>query len=437
MIIPKCHYSLRARIGKIVLVFSILLVSFYTTMLAMLYEWGLADATHGIVWQEAHLFQEAYKKDKKTPLPNSQSLKGYIGEKNLPQEIITLFPRHKWKKVGPREEGFLYRFEKTPGQESHHHLLISHLHNTPERFFVYYNITVSDEVAEKVWHKFKLLAIAGGVLVIAMLLVFKTTIARSLRPISSLSQWVDKLDHSSPPKELPSDIKADEIGQMAESLYSALQRIHQYNERERQFLRNASHELRTPIAIIRNALDVLEHKRKVGNDKIDGLVQRIRRAGDTMKSVTEAILWLAIENYSAPSKQETDLKALITEIVEENKNLNEGRKIEISLELDSLQVCNIERALAYIVLDNLIRNAFQHVCDGEIRIVASGKNKIQIINTSHSYSYDSSREQDAAEALVTGSFGLGLTLVKKIADKQGWQFDFELNDHQASASFGI
>ncbi|SMF04839.1 Signal transduction histidine kinase [Alteromonadaceae bacterium Bs31] len=437
MITPKCHYSLRARIGKIVLVFSILLVSFYTTMLAMLYEWGLADATHGIVWQEAHLFQEAYKKDKNTPLPNTQTLKGYIGEKNLPENIVSIFPRHKLKKFGPQEEGLLYRFEKKTGLESHHHLLVANLYSTPERFFIYYNITVSDEVADKVWHKFKLLAIAGGVLVIMMLLVFKTTIARSLKPISSLSQWIDNLDQSSPPGRLPSNLKSDEIGQMAESLYNALQRIHQYNERERQFLRNASHELRTPIAIIRNALDVLEHKRKVGNDNIDNLVQRIRRAGDTMKSVTEAILWLAIENYSAPNKQSTDLKALVTEIIDENKNLNDGRQIKISLDIDLLENCEIEKALAYIVLDNLIRNAFQHCCDGEIKIVAQSASQIQIINTSHSYSYDSPKAQDAAEALVTGSFGLGLTLVKKIADKQGWVFDFELDEHQASARFGV
>jgi len=425
--------SLRAHIGKIVLIFSILLVSFYTTMLAMLYEWGLADATHGIVWQEAHLFKEAYARDKDTPLPNTRSLKGYIGEQNLPTAITQLFPPHKWEKWPAHEERLLYRFEKKPGTESHHHLLISHLPNSSQRFFIYYNITTSDEVAAKVWRKFKLLAIVGGILVIAMLLVFKTTIARSLRPISSLSKWIDELDQSSPPKDLPSDIKPDEIGRMAESLYNALLRIHQYNERERQFLRNASHELRTPIAIIRNAMDVLEHKRKLGNDNIDCLLQRIRRAGDTMKSVTEAILWLAVENYSAPSKQDTDLKALIEDIVEENRNLIDGKQIDISLNLALLQPQQMETALAYIVLDNLVRNAFQHCSDGVLKITATSAKNIQISNSNHSYSYDSPKQQDAAEALVTGSFGLGLTLVKKITDKQGWRFVFHIDEHSATA----
>lgn len=433
MTIAKCQYSLRAKIGKIVLIFSILLVSFYTTMLAMLYEWGLTDATHGIVWQEAALYKQAYARDPSSPLPNTQTIKGFIGEENLPEHILQWYPQKKWHRWQPENEGLLYRFEKRPDIESHHHLLITTLPNTDDRLFIYYNITVSDEIAAKVWSKFKLLAIIGGVLVIAMLLVFKTTIARSLTPITSLSRWIEELDQKNPPKMLPPDIQADEIGQMARSLYSALQRIHQHNERERQFLRNASHELRTPIAIIRNAMDVLEHKRKIGNDDIDRVIQRIRRAGDTMKSVTEAILWLAVENYSAPSKQLTDLAGLVREIAEENKNLYDGNQVEVVLNLDELQEIEVEKSLVYIMLDNLIRNAFQHSCNSTITIDAVSKGAIQITNTNHCYSHDSSEQQDAARALTTGSFGLGLTLVQKIADKQGWSFTFDIESEKAIA----
>ena len=432
---PSC--SLRARIGKIVLIFSILLVSFYTTMLAMLYEWGLADATHGIVWQEAHLFKQAFAKDPNTPLPNTQSLSGYIGENSVPDEILQWYPHRKWRHWSADEEGLLYRFHKNNGTESHFHLLITPLRDANKRLFIFYNITVTDAVAAKVWRKFKLLAVVGGILVIAMLLVFKTTIARSLTHITSLSRWIDDLDQSHPPKQLPADIQTDEIGQMAESLYNALQRIHHYNERERQFLRNASHELRTPIAIIRNAMDVLEHKRKVGHNDIDRLLQRIRRAGDTMKSVTEAILWLAVENYSAPGKQQTNLRALMDEIIAENESLNDGKSVEVNTQLETLDTLEIESSLAHIVLDNLVRNAFQHSSSGRIDIVATGPNSLRITNSNPCYCSESPNHKDAAEALATGSFGLGLTLVKKITDRQNWQFTFHVDEQQAIAEISF
>jgi len=432
--IVKCQYSLRARIGKIVLIFSILLASFYTTMLAMLYDWGLADATHGLVLQEAELFKQSFVKNPNTPLPNTRSIKGFIGEANLPTEIIDIFPRQKWNERPKDSEKLFYRFEKLPGMEAHHHLLITSLPNTHDQLFIYYKIATSDEIASKVWRKFKLLAIIGGILVITMLLVFKTTIARSLTPLTSLSKWIDALDQKNPPDELPKDIRPDEIGQMAKSLHIALQRIHEYNERERQFLRNASHELRTPIAIIRNALDVLEHKRKIGNDDIDRIIQRIRRAGDTMKSVTEAILWLAIENYSAPTKKPVNLTQLTTNIVEENKNLYDSKQVTVVLENDRLEKdLHIEAALAYIVLDNLIRNAFQHSSNAEITLTALSPTRISITNTNHSYSYDSTTQKDAVQALATGNFGLGLTLVQKITEKQGWEFSFTLDKQLARA----
>lgn len=436
MITPKCQTSLRARIGKIVLIFSILLVSFYTTMLAMLYEWGLADATHGIVWQEAHLFQQAYAKDPNAPLPHTRSIRGFIGEENLPEEVTRWFPPSKWKNWSSKEEGLLYRFQKNEGAESHYHLLISPLPNTDKRFFVYYNITVADEIAAKVWHKFKILAFVGGILVVAMLVVFRATIARSLRPISSLSRWIENLDQKNPPHDLPRDIQADEIGQMAGSLYSALQRIHQYNERERKFLRNASHELRTPIAIIRNAMDVLEHKRKLGNDNIDCLLQRIRRAGDTMKSVTEAILWLAVEDYAPPTSENTDLRRLVEEIVAANENLNAGKQVTVSTELNQLEPRHIQSSLAHIVLDNLIRNAFQHCTDGEIQIRALNASTLEVINPHHAYSA-TDKNQDIAEAIATGSFGLGLALVKTITERQGWLFEFHLGQEEAVARVSV
>lgn len=432
MITPKCHTSLRARIGKIVLIFSILLVSFYTTMLAMLYQWGLADATHGVVWQEAHLFKQAYAKDPNAPLPNTRSLKGFIGEENLPASVLQWFPPHKWENWGPDEEGMLYRFQKNEGSESHYHLLISRLPNTGKRFFIFYNITVADEIAAKVWHKFKILAFVGGILVVTMLVVFRATIGRSLKPITSLSRWIENLDQKHPPNDLPNDIQADEIGQMAGSLYNALLRIHQYNERERKFLRNASHELRTPIAIIRNAMDVLEHKRKIGNDDIDCLLQRIRRAGDTMKSVTEAILWLAVEDYAVPSSENTDIRRLINEIIDANKNLNNGKSVAVNTQLDAIESRDLQSALAHIVLDNLIRNAFQHCTDGEICIKAIGPSTLEIINPHHAYS-EADKHQNIAEAIATGSFGLGLALVKTITERQGWKFEFNMGQEQATA----
>ena len=118
--------SLRTRIGKIIAMFSILLVFYYTSNLALLYNWGLGEATHGIVLQEAALFLKDYAKDKNTPLPVTRSLRGYIGSDSLPDEIKEQFPPEQWERWPRATDGILYRFVKNPGSETHHHLLMPH-----------------------------------------------------------------------------------------------------------------------------------------------------------------------------------------------------------------------------------------------------------------------------------------------------------------------
>ena len=433
----NCTLSLRVRVGKIVAIFSILLVSFYTTMLAMLYELGLSDASHGVVWYEADQYKKAYAKDKNAQLPETGAFKGFIGEDNIPSYILKRFPKDQWKTNDIFQDEFMYRYEKTSDKEYHYHLLMTSLPDTKKKLFLYYEIGIEHHIAAQIWHKFKVLAIIGGLLVVLMLFLFRKIINRALAPIGSLSDWITKLDDSHLPRDLPPDIKEDEIGLLAERLYEALTRIHHHNEREREFLRNASHELRTPIAIIRNAMDVIEHKRNKGDNEIDSLLQRIRRASDTMKSVTEAILWLVIEGYSAPAKGEVKLKDMLEEVVEKNRSLLNGKSVDIGFAVDRLGSVHSESALLHIALDNLVRNAFQHCSGGEIAIEALSDNQVTISNSHSSYCYGKHPEQSIDKTIESGGFGLGLALVKKIAGRQGWQFDFEITEERAVATLKI
>lgn len=428
--------SLKIRVGKIIAAFSILLVFYYTVNFAVLYAWGLGEATRGVVSQEADLFLDAYKKDKDAALPQTRSLHGYIGAENVPDEVKKQFPPEQWDTWPRARDGMLYRFVKNPTTESHHHLLIRDVPDSDKKLFLYYDVTVSDEKAREVWNKFRRLAIIGGIVTIALLMLFRHIVLKAISPLGSLSEWISKIDEDHPPQNLPADIVNDEIGQLATRLYNALHRIYEHNEREKHFLRNASHELRTPIAIIRNTLDVLEYKRSIGDNNIDPLIRRIRHAGDTMKSITEAILWLAVENYSPPVREPTNIRAIIKDLVEDNRHLIQEKNIRVSCELDKLKTIKVERILLHIALDNLIRNAFQHCTQGEIYISAKSDRSIEIVNRMPAYG-NSNKEQSVPDGMQWGHFGLGLALVNRITEKQGWAFSFELEKDVAISNLSF
>jgi len=181
-------------------------------------------------------------------------------------------------------------------------------------------------------------------------------------------------------------------------------------------------------------MDVIEHKRASGNNEIDALLQRIRRAGDTMKSVTEAILWLALDGYSRPSESSTNLETLIRDITEENRKLSIGKNVHIEFDLTPLKNINIECALVQIALDNIIRNAFQHCSDGEIHITAETPYRVVVKNNNSCY-YDCTSEKTSVDqAIKSGGFGLGLALVNKIAERQHWDFSFKIEEESAIAT---
>ncbi len=430
-----CKTSLRHKVGKIIAIFSTIIIIFYTGVMAFLLEWGLANGAGSIIWQESRLFLKEYKENPDAPLAKGRSVNGYIGAESLPPHLQNIFSE-KIKFLNPdtmRDRWYLLTDNST--ELVHHNILISKIPEEDRHLFVHYQLIIPKNVEFHIWDTMYYTAIIGGVLVIFMLLIFRKVLQRSLNPLQSLSKWIDRIEENNALEELPKDIPENEIGQVASSLFYALERINISNEREKQFLRNASHELRTPIAIIRNTMDVIEHKKKTGDDKIDHLLERVRRASDTMKAVTEAILWLAIENYSPPSQSNTNLKKLIEDLVEENKALLQDRSVNLNMDIDGLDSLEVEHSLIYIVYDNLIRNAFQHASHGEISITSSGKHSLEIANNRQDL--EEIDDQRAMKKLSTGNFGLGLALVNKISEKMGWSFSFNIENSIARAKIQI
>lgn len=202
---------------------------------------------------------------------------------------------------------------------------------------------------------------------------------------------------------------ADEIGAIAGVFDEHLTRIRAVTERERRFTRDASHELRTPLAVITAALDCLPldslslaQQRSVG---------RIRRACARMQRLIDAFLLLA-RNEDA-----SDCTATPAEIVHQ-LDLPEMAAVEIDPVLAEVQVAWAD--LVVVILDNLVRNAQSHGAGGlTIRWTSGG---IRVTNT-----IDPDRPVPP-DVLASGSrgqasdgFGLGLGIVRHLAERIAWQ----------------
>lgn len=223
-----------------------------------------------------------------------------------------------------------------------------------------------------------------------------------------MSQWTRSLTASNAAGAEPR-FGYGEFDEVGRELKEAAERMSSALERESEFVRNASHELRTPITIILSNLDL--ERARTGTESEP--LRRIRRATHRMQKLIDALLWLSREESSKHAAEQVDLPGLTEELVDEHAYLLSGQEVIIDSELASSTVTLPPQPLR-IALANLIRNAFQHSVAGAIRITL----KAHGVTIENAITRDA---QDSAAAAGTGD-GLGLTLVQKVSERMGWTF---------------
>lgn len=116
-------------------------------------------------------------------------------------------------------------------------------------------------------------------------------VGRSLRPIEAMRSRVEEISHTTLDERLPVPASGDEVERLATTLNAMLDRLEQAARRQREFVSDASHELRSPIAAMRTALEVaLTHPD--GTDSSQ-LARRLLEQNFRLEALVEDLLQLA------------------------------------------------------------------------------------------------------------------------------------------------
>lgn len=195
------------------------------------------------------------------------------------------------------------------------------------------------------------------------------------------------------------------------------------------FSENASHEIQTPIAIIRSKLDLLIQDEQLTEEHSQILLGAYK-AIEKLTRLNQSLLLMArIENRQYEEVQTIDLSAMLQEKLNEFNELWESHLVNVQT---SLKKCRIKMNpyLADILLNNLLSNATKHnFAGGKIRIELD-ENKLLILNTSYDPMLDKSKLFERFYKPSTGNDhnGLGLSIIKQICDVSGFKIDYEFAD---------
>ncbi|MDZ7840242.1 MAG: HAMP domain-containing sensor histidine kinase [Gammaproteobacteria bacterium] len=255
---------------------------------------------------------------------------------------------------------------------------------------------------------------------------------RAVSPVIALARTVQTLDPEHPDKEAfqAPEFTQDadhEVATLAEALARFAERISAFVERERNFTRDASHELRSPLTVIRIAADMLLSEQELSSPARTSVL-RIQRSAKDMEELVEAFLLLARESEQALSRDPVQVNALLRDEMGRAVELLGNERIQVNLtEHAQLSVVASERVLS-VIFGNLIRNALSYTDEGQVeitvdedrvRIADSGigmpEQEIQQVFKPFYRSGDSRR----------GGHGVGLTIVKNLSSRFGWTVDID------------
>ena len=203
----------------------------------------------------------------------------------------------------------------------------------------------------------------------------------------------------------------------------------------KEFNENISHEIQTPLAVIRNKVVLLLESKNLDEkerERMQAVYEEINKLSKIGKSLT---LISRIENQEFKRLDSVDLAVSIENILSNMEEIIDFKHIDISRDLNPTTL-NCDHILADILFTNLIKNAVQHNKDGGSIKIQLNSEKFEITNSGENTELTTenlfSRFQKGSS--TKESLGLGLAISQKICDIYGFRLVYDRKDEMHTFS---
>ena len=275
-----------------------------------------------------------------------------------------------------------------------------------------------------------LAAITREMLLLSPIALLAATIAgmfltrRMLSPVDAISRKAETIQADNLSDRLPVN-GTDEFGKLSQTINNMLSRLETQFEQQRRFVGDASHELRSPLTVIKGAAE-LGAIDELATDRSRDYFRRINQAADRTTRLVENLLFLARSDNGVlvANRHETDIAELIQGAVDEvGASFTTHPAVDYHFEVQTL---HIDGELMHRALCNLISNAYRHTPESGVVSISVSQTAICVqdngcgIPESHlPHVQERFYRVDASRSRKAGGTGLGLSIVQSIAASHG------------------
>ncbi|MBM7834822.1 sensor histidine kinase [Clostridium sardiniense] len=287
----------------------------------------------------------------------------------------------------------------------------------------------------KVYKLNKSILISIGIILMLMTIILMAfvylIIKKTTKPLESLTSSMRRFGRGEEVK--PLEVKYnDEVGVLTEEFNEMKENISSLQDASKTFFNNATHELKTPLTVIRGYTQLL-HEEEFEDKDIVKMLNNIEDETVRMNNLIQKNLTLSkSEMILNKEKEEINLKNEIEDILKIFDVIIRENEYKINLNLENINIFGIKEDIRTLI-SNLIDNAIKYSEGNEININLTD-NKELIISNKYK-NIESNIKNRLLDPFIKGNTkqhvngtGLGLYLCKKISEKNNFKLTYKINE---------
>jgi len=246
----------------------------------------------------------------------------------------------------------------------------------------------------------------------------------ALRPVNKSIKKISQFEPLAKVERLDGVKSNDEIGKLISTFNSLLEKVHISSISQKQFISNASHELKTPLTSLKLQIEKLKKEGSVEKKNLAGIEEDIFE----IQSILEALLTLETSSKGDGSNEEVNLNSLIKTAVEDTD-------IDFKNNLQIKVIAN--QKILKLMLNNLIGNAEKfkskkitistELIGGSPSVIVEDDG-VGINPENYDLIFTPFWQEDESRTRNSGGKGLGLSIVKNIVTKYGWTISVDRSE---------
>lgn len=251
------------------------------------------------------------------------------------------------------------------------------------------------------------------------------------RPLHRLLDWLHCIQ---PGKEVPpldNPTKIREFRQLSDAALDMGNRSYKAYEEQKQFIENASHELQTPLAIVKGKVELLAESEGMTEQQMEQLDEIYATLGRAVKLNKSLLLLSRIENGQYTEMEDVSVDEILDELLPDLMDIYEHKQVRLIRKREEQPfIIRCNHSLAQILISNLVKNSLLHNREGGELQVLTTPTSLVIKNTGD-VPLDGEKLFRRFYHGMDGkkdSTGLGLAIARSIALSSSLKLTYEWQD---------